>query len=67
MNSTEKRTNKALAARIEKRIAEGWSLEKIGERTVWRMYGHLYSIRDGVLTVKMAGGNQSFTSKAVAA
>jgi len=60
MNSAEKRTNKALAARINLRIAQGWSLEKIGTLTVWRMYGHLYSIRDGVLTVKMAGGNQDF-------
>ena len=67
MNSAEKKTNKALAARIQKRIAEGWSLEKIGERTVWHMYGHLYSIRDGVLIVKMAGGNQAFTARKVAA
>jgi hypothetical protein len=67
MNSTEKRTNKALATRIEKRLAEGWSLEKIGERTVWHMYGHLYSIRNGVLIVKMAGGDRSFGGKVIAA
>jgi hypothetical protein len=60
MNSAERKTNKALAARIRQRISEGWSLEKIGERTVWHMYGHLYSIRDGVLTVAMAGGKQEF-------
>ena len=61
MNNSEKRTNAALAARIQRRIAEGWSLEKIGARTVWHMYGHLYSIRDGAhLTVKMAGGDRTF-------
>lgn len=66
MNKSEKKTNKDLSARIDRRLAEGWSLEKIGERTVWHMYGHLYSIRDGVLTVKMAGGNQSFSTKVAA-
>jgi hypothetical protein len=60
MNKAERKTNRELAARIERRMAEGWSLEKIGQRTVWHMYGHLYSIRNGVLTVKMAGGNQEF-------
>lgn len=67
MNKYEKRTNKELTARIEMRLAQGWSLEKIAERTVWHMYGHLYSIKDGVLTVKMAGGNRSFTAPKVAA
>jgi hypothetical protein len=60
MNSAEKKTNKALAARINRRMSEGWSLEKIGERTVWHMYGHLYSIRNGELIVSMAGGKQTF-------
>jgi hypothetical protein len=36
------------------------SLEKIGDRTVWTMFGHLYSIKNGFLVVKMAGGNESF-------
>ena len=61
MNSAEKRTNKALAARINLRMSQGWSLEKIGDRTVWTMFGHLYSIRNGALIVAMAGGNQTFT------
>jgi hypothetical protein len=26
------------------------------------MYGHLYSIKNGVLTVAMAGGQQQFTA-----
>jgi hypothetical protein len=60
MNSAEKRTNRELTKRIEMRLAQGWSLEKIGDRTVWHMYGHFYSIKDSTLTVKMAGGNQSF-------
>jgi hypothetical protein len=60
MNSAERRTNRDLTARINRRISEGWSLEKIGERTVWHMYGHLYRIRNGVLTVAMAGGDKSF-------
>lgn len=66
MNNAERKTNKDLTARINQRIAEGWSLEKIGERTVWHMYGHLYSIKDGVLTVKMTGGNQDFRTAEVA-
>lgn len=66
MNSAEKKTNKALAARIQLRLSQGWTLEKIGERTVWNMYGHLYRIKDGVLTVKMAGGEQSFSAKVAA-
>lgn len=60
MNNAEKRTNKALAARISLRMSQGWSLEKIGDRTVWTMFGHLYSIRDGALIVSMAGGKQTF-------
>lgn len=67
MNAAEKRLNMALVKRIEKRIAEGWSLEMIGQRTVWLMYGHVYQVRDGVLTVRMAGGERTFASKAVAA
>lgn len=66
MNSAEKRTNKALAARIALRMSQGWSLEKIGQRTVWNMFGHLYSIRDGALVVKMAGGNQTFRPEVTA-
>ena len=66
MNQAEKRTNKALAARINLRLSQGWDLEKIGRLTVWHMYGHLYSIKDGVLTVKMAGGNQTFSKQAAA-
>lgn len=60
MNSAEKKTNKKLAARIALRMSQGWSLEKIGHRTVWTMFGHLYSIRDGALIVSMAGGKQTF-------
>jgi hypothetical protein len=69
MNSSEKRTNAALAKRINLRMSEGWSLEKIGQRTVWHMYGHLYRIQDGALIVKMAGGEQTFrpASQGVAA
>lgn len=60
MNTTEKKTNKALAERINLRLSQGWSLEKIGSLTVWRMFGHFYSIRNGALIVKMAGGAQTF-------
>ena len=66
MNSAEKRTNKKLAARTALRMSQGWSLEKIGQRTVWTMFGHLYSIRDGALIVSMAGGKQTFRPEVVA-
>lgn len=66
MNSAEKKTNKALAARIQLRMSQGWSLEKIGDRTVWTMFGHLYSIKDGALIVSMAGGKQIFRPEVVA-
>lgn len=46
--------------RIRQRLAEGWSLEKIGDRTVWHMYGHLYRIKDGILYVKTARGDEAF-------
>ncbi len=63
MNRAEKKTTAALTARIERRISEGWTLEKIGDRTVWHMYGHLYRLKNGVLTVAMAGGERSFTAE----
>jgi hypothetical protein len=60
VSASERKTNAALTARINLRISQGWDLEKIGRLTVWRMYGHLYSIRNGVLTVKMSGGARTF-------
>jgi hypothetical protein len=60
MNSTTKRIEDRLRKRIVLRLSQGWSLEKIGDRTVWTMFGHLYSIKNGFLVVKMAGGNESF-------
>ena len=67
MNKYEKRTNREMTKRIEMRLAQGWSLEKIAERTVWNMYGHLYTLKGGVLVVKMAGGDRSFTATGVSA
>jgi hypothetical protein len=66
MNSAEKKTNKALAVRIALRMSQGWDLEKIGRLTVWKMYGHFYSISDGALIVNMAGGKQSFRPEVAA-
>jgi hypothetical protein len=66
MNSTEKRTNKAIAKRVALRMSQGWSLERIGHKTVWTMFGHLYSIKDGALIVKMAGGDQTFRPEVAA-
>lgn len=65
---TRSKLNQQIRARIAKRLVEGWSLEKIGQRTVWTMYGHLYSIKNGVgefantplLHVKMNGGTEVF-------
>lgn len=49
-----------LRKQIALRLSQGWSLEKIGDRTVWTMFGHLYFIRDGMLNVKMNSGNETF-------
>jgi hypothetical protein len=49
-----------LRKRIALRLSQGWSLEKIGERTVWFMFGHFYSIKNGMLIVKMIKGDESF-------
>jgi len=51
---------KQIRERIALRMSQGWDLEKIGSLTVWRMFGHFYSIKDGVLYVKMNGGNEAF-------
>lgn len=60
MMSATKRFENQLRKRIALRLSQGWSLEKIGDRTVWTMFGHLYSIKNGMLIVKMQGGNESF-------
>jgi hypothetical protein len=60
MMSQTKRFENQLRKRIALRLSQGWSLEKIGHRTVWTMFGHLYSIKNGALIVKMHGGNETF-------
>ncbi len=60
MDNATKTTEKKLRARIALRMSQGWTLEKIGHRTVWTMFGHLYSIKDGAIIVKMAAGNETF-------
>jgi hypothetical protein len=61
---TNKKINLQMRNRINLRIAQGWSLEKIGHRTVWTMFGHLYSIKNNVLYVKMSTGTESFSGVA---
>lgn len=60
--SQTKRLENQLRKRIALRLSQGWSLEQIGIRTVWTMFGHLYLIKDGLLIVKMHGGDESFGS-----
>lgn len=62
---TAKKLHTQMRARINRRIAEGWSLEKIGERTVWTMFGHLYSIKENVLYVKLSTGTEAFPGVAI--
>ncbi len=59
MNPTNRREAR-LRKRIALRLSQGWSLDKIADRVVWNVFGHLYSIRNGKLIVQMHNGDEVF-------
>jgi hypothetical protein len=59
MNATEKRHDAEVRKLIAKRFGEGEDATKVAAR-VWRSYGYLTDVKDGILIVQLNAGRESF-------
>jgi hypothetical protein len=55
--SGKRRLEKQIDARIQMRMDQGWSIEKIAHRTCWTMFGLQYTIKGNILARPMIGAN----------